>query len=322
MIQHKAPRDPAQFLQRKGRAGRRIEMRPWTLIALSDYGRDRLAWQSFDILFDPELPPRELPVRNRYVLRIQAVFACFDWISSQLRRQRELADGSVYRDFSAPSHLLGSRYQNDARPRQLAAAKIIGDLLAKDEGYDELVKYLCKALDESESTVESLMWEPPRAVMTAALPTLHRRLVSNWERAEDSDSIDYIVQNNPLPEFVPGQLFGDLNLPEVTIISPPQQRGDEERQEPLPILQAMRGFAPGKVSRRFGIMNSHARHWIQPGSLNTPGLQDLALEHLLSDYEELGRFEIQNEVDEIESIRCVRPRAVRVSVPELSLIHI
>ncbi|MDB4371464.1 protein DpdJ, partial [Mariniblastus sp.] len=316
VIQHKAPRDSAQFLQRKGRAGRRIEMRPWTLISLSDYGRDRLAWQSFDILFDPELPPRELPVRNRYVLRIQAVFACFDWISRQLRRQRELPKGSVYRDFSAPSHELGSRYQHDARKRQQAAAKIIEDLLVKDEGYDELVKYLCTALDETEATVESLMWEPPRALMTAALPTLLRRLVSNWKRAGNSESIDYIVQNNPLPEFVPGQLFGDLNLPEVNIISPSQQRGDNERQEPLPILQAMKGFAPGKVSRRFGVMNAYARHWVEPQSLSTAGAQDMQLHSLLSDYEELGRFEIRNSNDEIESIRCVRPRAVRVTVPE------
>ena len=86
VLQHKAPRDAAQFLQRKGRAGRQTEMRPWTVVVLSDYGRDRLAWQSYDLLFNPELPPRELPVSNRYVLRMQAVFAFQDWIADQLRR--------------------------------------------------------------------------------------------------------------------------------------------------------------------------------------------------------------------------------------------
>ena len=31
-------------------------MRPWTAVVLSDYGRDRAAYQSYDLLFDPELP--------------------------------------------------------------------------------------------------------------------------------------------------------------------------------------------------------------------------------------------------------------------------
>ena len=38
VIQHKAPRGAAAFLQRKGRAGRTKRMRPWTVIVLSDYG--------------------------------------------------------------------------------------------------------------------------------------------------------------------------------------------------------------------------------------------------------------------------------------------
>ena len=49
----KRPRGSAQFLQRKGRAGRVRGMRPWTVVVLSDYGRDRLAYQGYDLLFDP-----------------------------------------------------------------------------------------------------------------------------------------------------------------------------------------------------------------------------------------------------------------------------
>ena len=37
--------------------------------------RDRLAYQGYDLLFDPELPLRTLPIGNRYVIRIQAVYA-------------------------------------------------------------------------------------------------------------------------------------------------------------------------------------------------------------------------------------------------------
>lgn len=183
VLQHKAPRDPAQFLQRKGRAGRRTDMRPWTVVVLSDYGRDRLAWQSYDLLFDPELPARELPVSNRYVLRMQAVYAFCDWIAEQLRRNRDIPNGSVWQDFSGPSNQLGSSYRTSARRRQLAAAHIVDNLLACDDRHEEVSRYLQEALQQSPDVVAALMWEPPRALMNAVLPTLHRRLISDWQRA-------------------------------------------------------------------------------------------------------------------------------------------
>lgn len=80
VLQHKAPRDAASFLQRRGRAGRRRLTRPWTVVTLSDFGRDRLTYQAYDQLFAPELPARRLPVGNRFVLKIQATQAMLDWI--------------------------------------------------------------------------------------------------------------------------------------------------------------------------------------------------------------------------------------------------
>lgn len=84
VIQHKAPRGMAGFLQRKGRGGRTRGMRPWTVVVLSDYGRDRATYQSYDLLFDPELQVRTLPLGNRYVTRMQAVFATIDYLGSKL----------------------------------------------------------------------------------------------------------------------------------------------------------------------------------------------------------------------------------------------
>jgi hypothetical protein len=101
VMQHKAPRDWAAFLQRKGRAGRLRSMRPWTAVVLSDYGRDRIAYQAYDQLFDPELPLRSLPVGNRYVLRMQAAFALMDWVAREL--PLDLPRGSVWKDFSGPA---------------------------------------------------------------------------------------------------------------------------------------------------------------------------------------------------------------------------
>lgn len=102
VLQHKAPRDMAQFLQRKGRAGRTRHMRPWTLMVLSDYGRDRLAYQAYEQYFDPELPARMLPLSNRYVLRMQAVYTLIDYLGREM--QALVPVGSVWRD-------LGSRFE-------------------------------------------------------------------------------------------------------------------------------------------------------------------------------------------------------------------
>ena len=85
VIQHRGPRDLATFVQRRGRAGRSVEMRPWMVTVLSEYGRDRLLFQLYEQLFDPTLPARHLPVHNRYVLRIQATLATLDWLSRQIR---------------------------------------------------------------------------------------------------------------------------------------------------------------------------------------------------------------------------------------------
>lgn len=100
VVQHKAPRDMAQFLQRKGRAGRTRHMRPWTIMVLSDYGRDRLAYQAYEQFFDPQLPARELPLSNRYIRRMQAAYALMDYLG--VKMQAGEPGGSIWRDLSGP----------------------------------------------------------------------------------------------------------------------------------------------------------------------------------------------------------------------------
>ena len=71
VIQHKAPRGIASFLQRKGRAGRSREMRPWLIVVLSEFGRDRNIFQRYEELINPQVKRRsfcllytsELPTR-------------------------------------------------------------------------------------------------------------------------------------------------------------------------------------------------------------------------------------------------------------------
>lgn len=302
VIQHKAPRDMASFLQRKGRAGRRRTMRPWTVVVLSDYGRDRIAYQSYDLLFNPILEERLLPLANRYVIRIQAVFAFMDWISQQLK---SYSLGNIWKDFSQPA-------DQHWRQRQEKSIDIIKNILKVEETYSTLETYLQDALKISYDELQPILWEPPRALMIGVLPTLLRRLETGWQRLRlpGEPELDYQTKD-PLPDFVPGNLFSDLLLPEVCIFTPPpNQHATESEEFYLPILQAIKTFAPGRVSRRFGIQRVQISHWIAPPQL-LAGNQTLAVEEYCSEYEEAGIFQTWHD-GSILDVRCIRPWTLRV----------
>ncbi|MDB5470157.1 MAG: box helicase [Caulobacter sp.] len=252
VIQHKAPRDVAQFLQRKGRAGRSRRMRPWTIVVLSDYGRDRIAYQAYDQLFDPELSVRSLPVGNRYVRRIQSVFATMDYLSERLE---QAPAGSVWRDLAEPSE-----WQNN-RVRQAKLARAITRILSEQAERERYAAYLGKALQLEEEEISLLLWDQPRPLLSEVLPTALRRLETHWR--QQGPLPEAIVKNSPLPEFAPANLFSDLNLPEVSIALP-QVHGEDVDPRVMPILQAMRDFAPGRVSRRYALQHGGERHWICP----------------------------------------------------------
>ncbi|NYT32071.1 protein DpdJ [Rhizobium sp. WYCCWR 11128] len=306
VIQHKAPRDVAQFLQRKGRAGRSRQMRPWTVAVLSDYGRDRLAYQGYDLLFDPELPLRTLPIANRYVMRIQAVYATFDYLSQMLRSARS---GSVWRDLSRSS---GDAYD---RARQTALAALIRRILTIPAELDRYASYLASALKVDESAISPLLWDHPRPLMMQVLPTALRRLETNW-RAGGRAGEDYQVSNSPLPEFAPANLFSDLNLPEVDIVLPQPGSATPERAA-MPIAQALREFAPGRVSRRYGISHASERHWLCP-ALDQNRAQAVPLEPLAR-LDHLGDWRI-TVAGSVRLVPVYRPRVLQVQPPPTTVV--
>ena len=61
-------------------------MRPWTVVVLSEHGRDRWAFRDSERLFSPNLDRLSLPVFNPYVLRIQATWFLVDWIARKVGR--------------------------------------------------------------------------------------------------------------------------------------------------------------------------------------------------------------------------------------------
>ena len=157
VLQHKSPHSDAAFVQRRGRAGRPRAMRPWTAIVLSDYGRDRNTYQSYDRLFDPHLAPRALPTANPTVLRMQAVFSLLDWIA-----KKNDVRFNVWRVLTKPVDPSDQKH----RAEQLKLVNILEDLVTKRAARDALSKHLQWALGIDSEVVETILWDPPRPLLT------------------------------------------------------------------------------------------------------------------------------------------------------------
>ena len=317
VVQHKAPRDVAQFLQRKGRAGRSQEMRPWTMVTLSDYGRDRAAYQNYDALFDPEVQPQHLPLGNRYVLRMHAAAALLDWASARVlsggghRRHRYL---DPYRALSGPP-------KNDyAVQDQEAYLAVLRPLLEEPEGAaaTSLARHVSSALGVGADEAAALLWEPPRALMTGAVPTLVRRIERGFRR-EGLDAEPATSQ--PLPGFIPENLFSDLDLPEVLLHLPSVQRATfvkEYEPEAMPVDRALREYAAGRVSRRFASGDSDVSHWVP---VPTDGAEEADIEIGASEPggrprivgDPLGLYQYAEADGHVRDIPVVRPYHIGLS---------
>lgn len=302
VLQHKAPHGAAPFLQRKGRAGRNRTMRPWTLVVLSDYGRDRTTYQSYERLFDPELAARSLPIANPAVVRMQAVFAVLDWLVDRI--SGDVQSWPLLQRPAAPG-----QWQGHDLDRQRALANEMERVLTDDSVRDDLALHLKRALACTEEVVDEIFWQPPRPLLTTVLPTAIRRLRSQWRHLTLGAGEDYVA-DGPLPEFVVSRLFADLALPEITVVTPAQTKHEEERRDQMRAVQALGTFAPGRVSHRLTVAHRYARHWIAPtdagGTTGEMDIRDLAAE-----FEELGVF---GRGDQYES-RVLRPLTLEVAIP-------
>ena len=253
VVQHKSPHRASSFVQRKGRAGRTREMRPWMVTVLSDYGRDRITYESYDRLFDPIVEPQRLPIANGYVRRMHAGFAFIDWLAASSKSRPWW-----WWALDGPSSYRGTADQ------QQALEELIERLLDGNEA--ELVslrRHLREALRLGDDDVDAVLWQPPRSLMLEVLPTLARRLATRWETANPhgaAGALDAVSDSPyplPLPEFLPPNLFSDLNLPEVGV------RGlGIDADASLLIEQALRLLPPGRVTRRFAPTHPDRYHWV------------------------------------------------------------
>ncbi len=302
VIQHKAPRDPASFLQRKGRAGRRRTMRPWTIVVLSDYGRDRICYQAQEQLFDPEISPKTLPLQSMHIKRMQAVYVLIDYLSR---------GGEVPYKMNVWKGLCGDEENVGVADNLI---KKLEKIIQDDAQRQDFSDYLGKALQIEEDSVDAILWEYPRPMMMGVIPTALRRLKTQW-KADGERGMDFKIKNSPLPEFTTASLFADLNLPEVQILLRSGEEPDQkETIEFMAIERGMSEFAPGRVTRRFGPNRSTDRHWIVPSDLSNLPVQRFDLDdHIKGN--EIGKWTaLENGV--VKEHRVIRVLQYKPSTPK------
>ncbi len=267
VLQHKAPHDLRRFVQRRGRAGRDPSMRPWTVVVLSDWGRDRAHWELYDQLFDPQLEASHLPLSNRYVLKMQAVYATLDWLGSRLSSIGQ--DRSAWTDLAAPASILESSPERvkSRSQRQAAGAELLREVLDGGPAREHLRSHLRRSLGFSNDELgwiqlDAILWSPPRPLMLAVLPTALRRLRMSWAGELPSREDLAVRTRTPLREFIVGNLFDDLLLPEVEILVPTGAEVDTFEPSLLPAVRTLRELMPGNVTRHFGVSSFSRRHWV------------------------------------------------------------
>ncbi len=237
VVHHKAPRSAASFLQRKGRAGRQRGIRPWTLVVLSDFGKDRWAFRDSEQIFHPELDALKIPALNPYVVRIQATQFLIDWIGSKV------GQGEPYRYLANPDPTCG-------KPAKKLLNELVTDKARREEFIRDLIFWLKGGavglrLTDPEALADSVLWDPPRAVLRHAISDLAKVLAGDFKPLGHKSPIK---QKRPLPRFIPAATFGELDAQDVTI-----QFDDGRDPEMIDIGLALRETTPCRVSRRYAI---------------------------------------------------------------------
>ena len=263
VIQHKAPRDVASYVQRKGRAGRPRAMRPWTVVVLSDFGRDRVVYQHYEQLLSPEIRIQRLPLGNSHIQRMQTAMAVLDWISIKVGK-------SIWGLFNRPR-------RKETRQMLLKIKDWVEKCLVEGQEQDELMAYVRNALQLDEDQVNRVFWQSPRAILLEFLPLIRQRIDTSWAAWNPKTrKVEAWVEANehwgsPIPEHIPSNLFSDLNRPNLKIML---QRGEEALYEAMEFFQGLQEFAPGRISKRFAVTWAGGADWLVPTTFDPIRVED------------------------------------------------
>ncbi|MBO9128577.1 hypothetical protein J7Q84_02555 [Bacillus sp. 165] len=275
VIQHKAPRNLASFLQRKGRAGRRRGMRPWTVVVTSAYGRDRYVYDYPEQLFSPILPDLSLPIRNVYIQRIQAGFTVMDYFASKLK-QRGL-ESPIW-------NILSPKYSQYKAERKILADCTIRILDGTDKDF---IIYVQSALQLDGVALDRILWTPPRSIMFDLLPNLLNHLKMDWGRTLGREDT---LPHSPLQGYVPRNLFSSLEVNELLLIV----NNDPKNEHYQALQQGIMEFSPGNVSKRYAKAHRTTEaHWLPVPltddtiSVNGEEITGILLKHIMREEESI-----------------------------------
>ncbi|RFU70012.1 protein DpdJ [Bacillus sp. V59.32b] len=252
VIQHKAPRNLASFMQRKGRAGRVRGMRPWMVVISSAYGRDRFIYDYPELYFQPNLNEMYLPIQNSNVIKIQMLFAFMEWLMDRFYKQSKLLD--VRDKLSAKGYVRNPNYSE-------LILSIVRQVL---EGNDQdLVEYWQKSLQLDAKTLTRIAWSEPRSFFFDVLPTLYTQLKEHFSFIDEEER-----SNDPFVGYIPRTLFSSLDISELALHIPNSNKVNHQ-----PLVQGIMEFAPGNVSKRYvNVYKMKEAHWLPVG---TDGIVDV-----------------------------------------------
>jgi ATP-dependent Lhr-like helicase len=275
VLQHKAPRQWSSYVQRIGRAGRQIAMRPWAVTVLSEFGRDRSSFLSFEDFLNPVVRTRGLPTRNLHVLRMQAAASILDELASRV--------GGASLDYL---HQYVCPQDKGRWAEEL-------EKLAND--VDELSRRLAKrlGLPQGSPLLQEVLWRPPRSLLLEFVPALRRQLHGGGTSEEK--------RAGPFHRFLPPAQFKSLNVPEVAL-----SLQGQEKLEALPIERALRECALLNANMRFAGPGGRG-HWLSPKGFDAVApAPDDSIDVALQD---LGSFYSEGTVPgpEHEGIEVYRP---------------
>ena len=259
VIHHKRPISMASFIQRKGRAGRRIGSRPWTVTLLSEYGADKWAFQNAERLFQPEINRLQLPITNPFVLKTQAAYFLIDWLGHRIN------DGGPFSYLANQGKIF----------QQSKAIEILKDFLLQGPQWKafkhSFLKVFAKPggdlkLQLKDSEIDSLIWDEPRPLLVGAVPTLLRKLEKRWKYADPlrAGEIEDNKINRPIPSYLPAATFSGVGGFDTELLFP---ETEEKAPEVLSVFRAINEACPGRVSKRYSLRVNENGYWL-PFSAN------------------------------------------------------
>lgn len=218
VLQHHAPRNPASFVQKKGRAGRSLQDRPITAVTLSRSSyKDAFYYQNPQLLYAPSDYRPPLNVDNYFVHRFQTIALIFD-------------------------ELARLTYQN---MRKANSGSIENHLAEVDQALNQ--SRISHKLDYAYNCIASNSFKKIHSTWREVWEWFKSRML------EDDIRYNFKTQNDLLkicPDF-PDALYSSINLPTVRVMF----SGGNDKQEWEGIEEdlslAFLELSPGKVTRRY-----------------------------------------------------------------------